>query len=116
MDGANGELVNWRRVRELESEIGTSDFTEVIEIFIEECDAATARLAQESDGELEAELHFLRGAAMNLGLDAMAAACQEGERAAKRGQGAAVDRAAIASLYDASRLALLDAPGLRGAA
>ena len=116
MDAANSELVNWKRVRELESEIGRSDFTEVIEIFLEECDAAAVRLAHGPDAALEEELHFLRGAAMNLGLDAMAAACQEGERAARRGQAAAVDRDAIAALYGASRGALLGAPGLRGAA
>ena len=106
MTNADDTLVNWARVRELEAEIGADDFAEVVEIFLEECDGAAARLTE--TGALEADLHFLRGAAMNLGLEAMAAACQVGERAAARGAGESVDRAAIAQLYDASRAALLD--------
>ena len=112
-------LVDWARVGELEAEIGAEEFGEVVEIFLDECDGPAARLADASAGieGLEADLHFLRGAAMNLGLDAMAAACQSGERAAAGGAGASVDRAAIAALYAASRAALLDgAAARRGAA
>ena len=116
MGAADGELVNWERVGELEAEIGAGDFAEVVEIFLEECDGTAARLADGEPGALEADLHFLRGAAMNLGLDAMAAACQAGERAAAQGEGARVDRAAIAELYGASRAALLEGTARRGAA
>lgn len=108
MTETNEELVNWGRVAELEAEIGADDFGEVVEIFLEECDAAAARLPETE--ALEADLHFLRGAAMNLGLDAMAVACQDGERAAGEGRGAEVDRDGIARLYDASREAFLDRP------
>lgn len=106
MGAAEAGLVNWERVRELEAEIGPEHFAEVVEIFLDECDGASARLPRTD--ALEADLHFLRGAAMNLGLEAMAAACQAGERAAARGQAAVVDRAAIAALYDDSRAALLE--------
>ena len=119
MGHEDGDLVNWAQVGELEAEIGGDEFAEVVEIFLEECDGPAARLADPTAGTagLEADLHFLRGAAMNLGLDAMAAACQSGERAAASGDGASVDRAAIAGLYDASRAALLDgAAARRGAA
>ena len=108
------DLVNWGRVGELADEIGGDEFAEVLEIFLEECDGAAARLG-DTDA-LEADLHFLRGAAMNLGLDRLAAACQSGERAAAGGDGASVDRAGIASLYDASRAALVDGAERRGAA
>ena len=119
MDEDRDDLVNWDRVGELEAEIGAEEFAEVVEIFLEECDGPAARLADGAAGVegLEADLHFLRGAAMNLGLDAMAAACQSGERAAADGAGASVDRAAIAQLYGASRAALLNgAEARRGAA
>ena len=106
MDDRDEGLVSWGRVEELEAEIGKDDFAEVIEIFLEECDAAAARLPETE--ALEADLHFLRGAAMNLGLEALAAACQVGERAAVEGRGDMVDRAAIGGLYDASRTALLN--------
>ena len=116
MGGVQGDLVNWARVGELEAEIGAEDFAEVIEIFLEECDAVAAGLAMVEAGAIEADLHFLRGAAMNLGLDALGLACQLGERAAARGEGAQVDRAAIADLYAASRAALLGGAAQSGAA
>lgn len=100
------EIVNWARVAELTEEIGAEDFGEVVEIFLEECDGTAARLGASTS--LEADLHFLRGAAMNLGLDAMAAACQAGERAAAEGREAEVDRGALVRLYDASRAQFLE--------
>lgn len=100
------EMVNWARVEELKAEIGADDFEEVVEIFLEECDGTAARLP--TSQSLEADLHFLRGAAMNLGLDAMAAACQDGERTAAGGRAEEVDRDALVRLYDGSREAFLD--------
>ena len=114
-NGSDG-LVNRSRLNEFEAEIGHDEFGEVVEIFLEECDSTAAHLASGAGDEIGSVLHFLRGAAMNLGLDALAAACQEGERAAARGEGESVDGPAIAALYDASRKALLEAPPLRGAA
>lgn len=108
MSTTNEETVNWGRVAELEAEIGADDFGEVVEIFLEECDGTVARLTEST--ALEADLHFLRGAAMNLGLDAMAAACQAGERAAADGRSEEVDRAAIVALYDTSRRTFLERP------
>ena len=113
--GGDG-LVNRKRLGELKEEIGHDEFGEVIEIFVEECDSAAAQLAEGVGEEVGPVLHFLRGAAMNLGLDALAAACLEGERAAGRGESGRVDGPAIAALYDASRKALLETPSLRGAA
>ena len=75
--GGDG-LVNRKRLGELKEEIGHDEFGEVIEIFVEECDSAAAQLAEGVGEEVGPVLHFLRGAAMNLGLDALAAACLEG--------------------------------------
>jgi HPt (histidine-containing phosphotransfer) domain-containing protein len=112
MTRTDQEIVNWGRVAELTEEIGAEDFGEVVEIFLEECDGTAARLP--TSGTLEADLHFLRGAAMNLGLDAMAAACQVGERAAAEGRSQEVDREALVRLYDVSRKTFL--AGARSAA
>ena len=105
MGTTDEELVDWSRLAELKSEIGEDDFDEVMEIFLEECDGNTDGLV--ASDALEQDLHFLRGAAMNLGLEALASACQAGERAAARGQGDGVDRAAIVALYRTSRARLL---------
>lgn len=109
------ELMDWGRVAELRDEIGAEEFGEVVEIFLEECDEAVGRLACGDDAALEADLHFLRGAAMNLGLAMLAGACQRGEQAAARGEAASVDRAGVARLYADSRAALLAGEGARAA-
>lgn len=111
----DGNLVDAERVAELRDEIGADEFGEVVEIFLEECDAAVERLSGAEAGAVEAELHFLRGAAMNLGLAALAAACQRGEAAAGAGEGASVDRAGVVDLYARSRAALLASEESRAA-
>jgi HPt (histidine-containing phosphotransfer) domain-containing protein len=101
-------MIDWSRVDELRSEIGAEDFGDVVALFFEEADEVAARLAAAADrGGIEGELHFLKGSALNLGLAELAALCQAGERAARGGQGAAVDLAAILACYRASKAAFL---------
>jgi histidine phosphotransfer protein HptB len=102
-------MIDWERVQELRSEIGPDSFMEVVEMFLEEADGVAERLAKGVlDAELEAELHFLKGSALNLGLDQLADLCQAGERAAARGEANTVDTAAVMQAYAASKSALLD--------
>jgi histidine phosphotransfer protein HptB len=102
-------MIDWKRVAELQTEIGTDGFAEVAEMFLEEADETVLTLTSgPAPDEVEGLLHFLKGSALNLGLSDLAALCQEGERKAAAGQGAAVDTAAVAALYRASRQALLD--------
>ena len=99
-------MVDWGRVAALRMEIGASDFAEVLEMFLAEADEVIRRLGS---GKVqishEAELHSLKGAALNLGLSDLAALCSEGERVARHG--GAVDVAAIVACYGASRRSLL---------
>ena len=104
-----GVMIDWERVQELRSEIGPDSFMEVVEMFLEEADGVAERLAHGvPEAELEAELHFLKGSALNLGLDQLAGLCQAGERAAAKGQAETVDTAAVMQAYAASKSALLD--------
>jgi histidine phosphotransfer protein HptB len=104
-----GVMIDWERVQELRSEIGPDSFMEVVDMFLEEADGVAARLASGvADTALEAELHFLKGSALNLGLDQLAALCQAGERAAAKGDAGTVDRAAVMQAYAASKSAFLD--------
>jgi HPt (histidine-containing phosphotransfer) domain-containing protein len=96
-------MIDWDRVRELRAEIGAEDFGEVAAMFLDEADEAVARLAPGlSAKSLEADLHFLKGAALNLGFVALSALCQEGERRASAGDGA-VDVALVRDTYLSSR-------------
>lgn len=102
-------MIDWERVQELKSEIGPDSFMEVVEMFLEEADGVAERLAiGVPDVLLEAELHFLKGSALNLGLDQLAGLCQLGERTAAQGCADTVDTAAVIAAYVAAKSGLLD--------
>jgi histidine phosphotransfer protein HptB len=103
-------MIDWARLNELRDEIGAEDLADVVTLFLEEADEVVLRLSSDmADSELEGQLHFLKGSALNLGLADLAGLCQDGERRAAHGQGAGVDLAAIKSVYDASKAAFLGA-------
>ena len=68
----------------------------------------SALVAGPAPDEVEGQLHFLKGSALNLGFAELAAICQDGETAGGAGHAAAVDLARCAAIYRASREALLD--------
>ncbi len=103
--GAVCIMIDWERVKELRAEIGADDFSEVAVMFLEEADDAVSRLSPNMSAKaLEADLHFLKGAALNLGFDALSGLCQEGERRAAAGD-TGVDLDAVRSTYFASKSA-----------
>jgi histidine phosphotransfer protein HptB len=69
--------VDWQRVDDLAAEIGADAVVEVVGMFLEETDAVIARLA--TSPPVPEDYHFLKGAALNLGLADLAALCQQGE-------------------------------------
>lgn len=84
-------LINWTRVRELRDEIGRDSFAEVVAIFLDESDTVVARASFSPE-----ELHFLKGAALNLGFDELAEACNGGASAQS-----------LVTLYQNSKASLL---------
>lgn len=101
-------MIDWKRVEELREEIGADGFAEVADMFLGEADGAVqALVAGLQADKVEDQLHFLKGSALNLGFSDLAAICQEGERQAAAGQGASVDIAQVAAVYQASRDCLL---------
>ena len=101
-------MIDWTRVNELRDEIGTDNFDEVVDMFLGEADEVIARITQnDSAKSLEADLHFLKGAALNLGFAEFAALCQNGERQAASGQ-VGLDIAAVQDCYALSKSALSD--------
>ncbi len=97
-------MIQWSRVSELRNEIGEEDFEEVVELFLEEVDVVTTRLRVGSNtDDLEQDLHFLKGSALNLGFAAFSALCQDGERMAASGRASEVNLNEILDGYEASR-------------
>ena len=79
-------VINWSRVSELQEEVGDEALGEVLDLFTSEVDEGLARLKQATDPNARAaEFHFLKGAALNLGLDEMARICAKGETTAQAG-------------------------------
>jgi HPt (histidine-containing phosphotransfer) domain-containing protein len=102
------DMIDWKRVAELREEIGADGFIEVADMFLDEAEGAVQALTGGlPPEEVEGQLHFLKGSALNLGLSELAAICQEGERKAAAGHGAEVDTAKVAAIYRASRSSLL---------
>lgn len=110
-------MIDWERVDCLLAEIGDADFKEVVDLFLEEVEGVLGRLSpQARPRQQEADLHFLKGSALNLGFADLAALCQAEERRAA--SGSPIDGAPIVALYAASRQAFLARlrPGSRGRA
>jgi histidine phosphotransfer protein HptB len=100
-------MIDWKRVEELRREIGADGFDEVADMFLEEADQAVQGLARDQSSDaVEAQLHFLKGCALNLGLADLAAICQEGERMAAQGRGFEFDTKRVEMIYQQSRAQL----------
>ena len=92
-------MIDWDRVKELRGEIGAEDFDEVVCLFLDEADECIARLSVDSGARrLSEDLHFLKGAALNLGFAALSGLCQDGERRAGAGD-TNVDVDAVRAAY-----------------
>ena len=105
IDGGGG-LIDWDRVTELREEVGAEDFADIAVMFLEEVGEVIARLASAPEaGRMEADMHFLKGSAANLGFAAMAALCSAAEQAAAAGR--PVDPGPVIACHADSRAAFL---------
>lgn len=103
-------MIDWGRLEELRAEIGDEDLADVVALFLEEADEVVGRItAGLAAGEMEGQLHFLKGSALNLGLSDLAALCQDGERKAGQGLADQVDAGRIGAVYQSSKAAFLGA-------
>jgi HPt (histidine-containing phosphotransfer) domain-containing protein len=104
-------MIDWDRIEDLRAELRPADFDDVVEMFLEESEGVIDRLRRgRPDPTLEAELHFLKGSALNLGFSELAVLCDAGERLAAAG--APVDVAGVTESFLATRRAF--EAGLRG--
>lgn len=103
-------MIDWNRISELQNEIGAEDFGEVVELFLDEVEAEIEELRVSTNpAALEAQLHFLKGGALNLGFSDFSQHCQNGESAAARGEHEDVNLDTILKSYEASKIEFLAA-------
>ena len=100
-------MIDWSRVRELKDEVGADAFEEVVELFLEEVEEDILRLQGGERSQLEQDLHFLKGSALNLGFQNFSDLCLDGERLSSEGQASRVDVAKILQSYAASKTGIL---------
>lgn len=101
-------MIDWQRVNTLRAEIGEEDFEEVVPLFLEEVSEITDQLGAHVDlDQLEANLHCLKGSAVNLGFADFSALCHDGEAMAAAGNAASVDVGEILKCFDASKVAFM---------
>jgi len=103
-------MIDWDRIAQLRDEVGPEVFPEVVELFLDEVDEVTRRLATAPEpGTLAHDLHFLKGSALNLGFARFGALCGEGERLAASGRLAEVSLGEILECYRTSRQTFVEA-------
>lgn len=96
-------MIDWNRVDELRGDMGEA-FGDIVVVFLQEMEEALAKLS--ADGTPEAlgeDMHFLKGAALNLGFADFSALCATGEHDAKTGHADRVDIAAVKQSFAKSR-------------
>ena len=96
-------MIDWNKIRDLHGEIGADDFGEVFDLFLHEMAGVIEKLRRDPiPDDLESDLHFLKGSALNIGFSAFSEACQAGERHVMNGQVDRVDLTAIIDFFDRS--------------
>ena len=101
-------MIDWNRVRSLNEEVGPDAFPEVVSLFFEEVDEVLARLRSArslTPDQLAADLHMVRGSALNLGFQSLGRLCESAEAEARAGRLAS--REPILRCYALSREAFL---------
>ncbi len=98
-------MIDWQRVSELRDEIGADDFEEVVELFLDEVGSAIQQIPQcQGDAKLsEEQMHFLKGAALNLGFSELSDLCAKAEQRAKGGDDQAVKPDVVAACFEQSK-------------
>lgn len=100
-------MINTARIQELKEEVGEDDLAEVIELFCEEVEEVLNALDATAQDAMPGQLHFLKGSALNIGLDAVSELCKAEELRLNSDPSALADVNAIRATYAASKEALL---------
>ena len=101
-------MIDWLQVQTLKSDIGEDTFEEVVTLFFAEVEACIERLTtSDSPDACADELHFLKGAAMNLGFTALSRRCHSDEIALRGPMAHTLNAPEISKLYTESKVQFL---------
>ncbi len=100
-------MIDWDRVRELRDDVGAEDFVALVDIFLDEADEVVARLGGPPEAISVDDLHFLRGAMLNLGFRQVSALCQTLETRISGGRCDSEEASALLAAYVAARAEFL---------
>ncbi|TGD67406.1 Hpt domain-containing protein [Tabrizicola sp. WMC-M-20] len=96
-------MIDWQIANDLKQAIGADVFDEVIAVFFAEADDTLTRMMAATTAEdMQNELHFMKGSALNLGFSDMAQLCQRLELRAEAGD-TDLPLAQVQTVYAASR-------------
>lgn len=102
-------MIDWDHVDQLRQELGWDEFSQVVTLFLEEVQQAFDSLGRTTDiAQMRSDLHFLKGAALNLGFRDLAALCQQDEARLAAGRASAIDMASIIDCFTQSRATFLE--------
>lgn len=102
-------MIDWNRVEVLKNEVGSEDFGEIVDLFLEEVESAIAELSESTDRSgLGDNLHFLKGSALSVGFARFSDLCQAGETAAEKGQADQIDLDELLKAYQDSKKIFLE--------
>jgi len=97
-------MIDWIQIKALRDDVGAEDFEEVVEIFIEEVAEIVERLRSAPQLDtLCADLHAVKGSALNLGFTNFADLCQTGETLAGEGRADEVILQPILDAFETSK-------------
>ena len=99
-------MVNWDRISELTEEVGEDDLAEVLLLFCEEVEDVLEKLPTANADTFPAHLHFLKGSALNIGLDEVSRICEMQERRVAADPAVVPEIDLIQTAYDAAKAEL----------
>lgn len=108
-------MIDWVQVEQLREDMGET-FVELLALFQAEVAEALDKLdTAETPASVADTAHFLKGAALNLGMREMASLCASAETAARAGDMSVCDPVRIRALFTESQQALCDGLARRAA-
>lgn len=103
-------MIDWSYIKQLEADVGTGDFKNVVALFLDEVDSEIDILKSPpvTADTLKSRMHFLKGSSYYLGFKEFGDLCAENEALAESGRAAEIDLPRLIDIYEQSRLLFLD--------
>lgn len=97
-------MIDWAQVKSLRDDVGSDEFQEIIELFLEEVEEVITKLRDHPDiTTLESDMHFLKGSALNLGFSSFSQMCLHGEKMSANGNAIDVNIPELLTCFDTSK-------------